>query len=194
MAASLTTKFMANDSLHLIQERRKALQMRREELTSALAQIQAEESELAVAERVLSRLGSVRPQTRVGNVDVQIRTVQDSIPKKGTKRPPNVPTTRTMLETVLIEAEKAGKVGLPPKEMVLEIQRRWWPGIGWNSVMPDAARLVNNGVLARSNGLYVRGRQSKGPNAEASGPDVPPGNGGSSPLFQQTAMAATHHR
>jgi hypothetical protein len=179
---------MADNSLHLIQERRKALQAKRQEVAKALAQIDAEEADLLIAERVLSRLGTAQRETRVGNVEVQIKTVSDSIPRLGTtKRPANAPTTRAMFDALLAEAEATGLVGLDGKSLVVGIRNRWWPGAGWNNILPDAARLVKSGVLKRDGRLYVR--QGKGPNAQASGPHRSPGVGTGTPSFLEPLKA-----
>jgi len=47
---------------------------------------------------------------------------------------------------------------------MLEIDRRWWPGVGWTSILPDANRLVNKSKVLRKDGnLFVRTKNNEAP-------------------------------
>lgn len=79
-----------------------------------------------------------------------------SIPKEGTKRPDGIPTVADMIDAVLADAERIGKDGLRGRDLIIGISDRWWPGVGWNSILPSAIRLVHKGRLGKRNGLYCR--------------------------------------
>lgn len=85
----------------------------------------------------------------------------NSIPKYGTSRPANIPTTAEMIDLVLADAEAQGKAGLVGIALVAAIGKRWWPGVGSNSILPTAAALVDKGRLARKDRLFVRVKKPK---------------------------------
>jgi hypothetical protein len=141
----------------------------------------AEDKELASVEATLSRLANVSDDDLLRNIDVAAdiapsRENEDeaefeadsaaatdaaaaSIPRLSTPRPSGIPTTPQMLDILLAEAERAGKQGLVGRDLVVGIRQRWWPGVGWNSILPTAFALVAKGRLDRKGKLFVRLRQ-----------------------------------
>jgi len=130
-----------------IAERLAEITQERAAYRAKLGMLDAEEAELKVAQRVNQRFGS-GDHAHSGN------GTNAPIPKKGPPRPRNIPTTRVMINTLLAEAQMAGKPGLTGRELVRGISDRWWPGAGWNDVLPDAARLVRDKKLLRNAGAY----------------------------------------
>ena len=122
----------------------------------AMVKLDAEDAELDQAERVLVRLQEAPARV----VSAQPRK---GTPRKGTKRPKNIPTTREMVTTVLAEAEQSGKRGLTGKEIMLAVDDRWWPGVGWTSILPDAHRLIGKGILHKEGDLFVRSQEDETP-------------------------------
>jgi hypothetical protein len=61
-----------------------------------------------------------------------------------------------MIDLVLADAEARGKVGLVGMNLVAAIEKRWWPGVGSNSILPTAIALVAKNRLGRKNKLFVR--------------------------------------
>jgi hypothetical protein len=138
-----------NHPNELIAERLAEIARERSSYKQRMGALDAEEAELRVAQRVNQRFAR-NDGAHTGN------GAASPIPKKGPPRPRNIPTTRAMINTLLTEAAEAGKPGLTGKELVLGIAGRWWPGAGWNDVLPDAARLVRSDKLLRSGGVYKR--------------------------------------
>ncbi len=161
---------MTASSLTLIAKRRAAIEQERLRLQQALksldaeqAKLAAEEHELEIAERVLGRLGDTpAEQTAAMNriidevEEVAAAAAKDRIPRIGKPRPEGIPTVRAMIDQLLMEAEREGKDGLKGRALVVGIGNRWWPGVGWNSVLPTAIRLVKSKHLGRSGDLYIR--------------------------------------
>ena len=113
---------------------------------------------LQTAERVLQRLGADGANDWVYEFTAEIdkQAAVSPIPKVGFPRPPGIPTTREMIDEVLAAAEADGKPGLNGRDLTLAIGVKWWPGLGWNSVIPDASRLVKGGKLVRIGKIYAR--------------------------------------
>lgn len=146
-----------NQDMRLALERERArLQEERARLTAAQAKLVQDEAELEIAERVFKRLAGKTGLLDEVDAEEEARKEGISIPKNGTRRPNGVPTTRKMIDEVLEESERLGKDGLIGRDLVIGINDRWWPGVGWNDVLPEASRLVRNNQLARVNGLYMR--------------------------------------
>lgn len=153
------------NGVELIRARRAANRQERAKYMEAIAKLEAEDAELQQAERVMSRLE--HQSLKGGAVG---KTDGMSIPRKGSPRPKDIPTTRAMIETVLAEAETTGKRGLPGKDILVEIDRRWWPGVGWTSILPDAHRLVTKTKTLRKHGkLFVRVQKDETPTEKSEG-------------------------
>ena len=161
---------MDSTALELIMKRRTAitverarLKQERQRIDADEAKLAAEESELAVAQRVFSRLSEAKPDAVDDTPDLadRIRATLDmgediSIPKNGSDRPRGIPTVPEMLDIILADAERAGKEGLVGRDLVVQIDKRWWRGVGWNDILPTAARLAKKNRLGRNGSLYTR--------------------------------------
>ena len=143
-----------------IEAQRKRLQEQLARLDADQAKLAAEESELEITERVLGRLASKDASATAPN-DHKTGDAKKTIPKRGTKRPEGIPTTREMIQTLLRDAEMSGKTGLLGRDLLRGIDGRWWPGVGWNDVVPEASRLVRKNVLARDGKLFVQVRRPR---------------------------------
>ena len=169
---------LAADPTERIKRRRQAIAQRlmriaqlERMLPSEKAKLKAEDEELAAAERVFSRLANANdddlfaafadPAVAVAT-ETTIEDEDDgsSIPRQGTPRPPNIPTTPEMFNILLADAERAGKIGLQGRDLVVGIGQRWWPGVGWNSVLPTAFALVTKERLERKGKLFARVKKS----------------------------------
>jgi hypothetical protein len=164
----------------ILKRRREILEEKRNRLKEEIAAIeakraalQAEEEELASVEKALANWASEHQPP----ADFMLKPSEPSIPKKGTPRPKGIPTTPAMIDDVIHTAELSGKQGLTGREMVMAIGAKWWPGVGWNDVLPTAALLVKRSRLGRKGKLYVRIKQPEGSGAVASEPSVVHGAG-----------------
>jgi hypothetical protein len=133
---------MATDSFELLRARRKELAADRHDLKAKLEAVDAEDAELAAAERVLLRFGIVPTETPVMSEDAS-------------GKPPGTPTTPNMILSLLREAQAQGKPGLEPKEMMISISRRWWPTVKSEDVGPTAWRMWKDRRLAKAGSLYM---------------------------------------
>ena len=113
-----------------------ALEARRREIAAQIAKLQAEEDELAVAERVLRRLAGTAG-------------VKTPVPI-GAARPSGAPTTFEMADMVLASAEKEGKSGLFAGELVEAIRNRYWPGLVSQQIMPMIYQMARDGRLHKT--------------------------------------------
>jgi hypothetical protein len=133
-----------SDSILLLRERRKAIAAELHDLDERATALKAEDTELATAERVFARF--VEPS---------------SDDTKGTEeavsggKPQNTPTTPSMILTLLKDAQRQGKSGLEPREMLLGITKRWWPTVKSEDVAPTAWRMWKEGRLAKDGSLYM---------------------------------------
>ena len=131
--------------------RKAALERQIEQREAELRALVAKREDLLVAERVLSEFA--RDDTRETNSEEA--EAQKNTRHKGTPRPDDVPTTVDMIKTLLRKAQESGKKGLGGTELVHAIDRRWWSGVGYNSVVPTAARLARDGHLEKRGTLYA---------------------------------------
>jgi hypothetical protein len=115
-----------------------AIEARRRELADEIAKIQAEDEELAVAERVLRRLAG----TEGAKASVSI----------GAPRPSGAPKTFEMVDMVLASAEKEGKDGLHTPELVEAIRKRYWPGLVAQQIMPMVYQMARDGRFHKTPG------------------------------------------
>lgn len=68
-------------------------------------------------------------------------------PRGGAKRPEGIPTTFTMIQTVLKEKPKFTMIA---RDVMDAIEKRWWPGLGPTFLGPDISSAVTSGRLARN--------------------------------------------
>jgi hypothetical protein len=130
------------DSVILLRYRREAIAVQRKELDEQATALKIEDAELETAERVLARF---EPTTEAKGTEE---------PSAGGK-PQNTPTTPVMILTLLKDAERQGKPGLEPREMLLGITKRWWPSVKSEDVAPTAWRMWKEGRLSKDGSLYM---------------------------------------
>jgi hypothetical protein len=133
---------MATDSFELLRYRRKEIAAEVHDLKAKLEALDAEDTELAAAERVLLRFGAMP---------------SEPVPSEsgGSGKPPGTPTTPSMIIALLREAAGQGKPGLEPREMQISISRRWWPTVKSEDVGPTAWRMWKDGRLAKDGSTYM---------------------------------------
>lgn len=175
------------DSFALITRRRKEINAKRADLQAALARLdaeeialKAEEEELAIAERVIGRLSAPPKAT-----DASISAPQETPPPKGssaakrvrpkgTPRPEGIPSVPEMVDTLLSEGEKRGQSGLTGRQIVDAIDKRWWPGVSENVIIPTIYRSVSKKQwFKKDRGLFKRlengaPKRSSAPNGQLS--------------------------
>jgi hypothetical protein len=153
--------------IQLIKDRRAAIEQERAALKRQLARLdeeqaklKAEETELAIAERVLGRLTDAPADAAPAK---RVPLASGGIPKNGSPRPDGIPTVAEMIDAILADAATAGgRAGLTGRELVVEIAARWWPGVGWNNILPTALRLVEKKRLGRKGDRYLRAPRANG--------------------------------
>jgi hypothetical protein len=134
---------MTTDSFALLRARRREIADEAKELRSRLAGLEAEDTELESAEKVLLRFGAV-PSEPVARPTSEF-----------SGKPEGTPTTPNMILALLREAQGQGKAGLEPKEMQITISKRWWPSVKSEDVGPTAWRMWKDGRLAKVGSLYM---------------------------------------
>jgi hypothetical protein len=113
--------------------------------------LEAEDQELAAAERVLSRFGGSREADVLLEASKQVHLAQA---KNTAGKPEGTPTTPNMIVALLREAMMHNKPGLEPREMQIAIARRWWPSVKSEDVGPTAWRMWKAGRLDKDGSLY----------------------------------------
>jgi hypothetical protein len=157
--------------IELVRDRRVAIRGEREALAQALRALDEEEANLKITEETLMRLERSVGTERKGQETTRRTPSRKRVSKTGSPRPPGLPTTREMIDAVLETAERAGRRGLSGKGIVELIDSQFWPGVGFNNIIPEAARLAKRGHLTRDGTLYVRVKK-KGPEAQSSEPSL----------------------
>jgi hypothetical protein len=132
---------MASDAFELLRFRRKEIATEVSDLSERLRALTAEDEELASAERVLERFGAVPPGAPTSTTE-------------STGKPPYTPTTPNMILQLLREAQNQGKAGLEPREMQIQIAKRWWPAVKSEDVGPTAWRMWKDGRLYKEDSVY----------------------------------------
>jgi hypothetical protein len=134
---------MTTDSFALLRARRREIADEAKDLRSRLESLEAEDTELESAEKVLLRFGAV-PSEPIA------RPASDFSGK-----PEGTPTTPSMILALLREAGGQGKPGLEPKELQISISKRWWPTVKSEDVGPTAWRMWKDGRLKKAGSLYM---------------------------------------
>ena len=175
------------DTYQMLLQRRADISAEIKALDSKGLALKAEDQELETAQRVLERFMPAA-NTPVGNdpVDDAIGEAIDAASGK----PDGTPTTPNMIIMLLKEAERQGKPGLEPKEMHIQVCRRWWPSAKSEDIGPTAWRMRKDGRLTKQGSLYMlpknteaadllRGEASAASDAqpEAKGREAGPGGG-----------------
>lgn len=144
---------MAHDPISIITARRKNLESEVASIMLRLDAIKAEQAELAVAERVLSRLtGDAR-----GSVSASGASAASSVIGTATgqsAKPEGIPTMPEMIVTVLQNEALAGSRHLEPKDILERIAERWWPTVASENVGPIAWRMWKQGKLEKVGASY----------------------------------------
>jgi hypothetical protein len=111
-----------SQEIHQIRERQKRI-------GEEIAELQKEHDELDVALRVLERFfkSPSKPSDKPPK----------AIPTGLIQRPSGIPSTFEMVETILKEAEKAGKDSLTSRELMDEIRAKYWPGVQNKQILPS---------------------------------------------------------
>jgi hypothetical protein len=64
-----------------------------------------------------------------------------------------------MTEALLAEAEAKGKEGLAGRELLDAIHKRWWPGVGWDSILPTINRAMRDRhIFVKKGKLFTRNK------------------------------------
>jgi hypothetical protein len=133
---------MTSDSVILLRYRREAIATLLKQLDEQATALRLEDAELETAERVLARFEPTPDPGETKEVNAS-------------GKPQNTPTTPSMIVTLLKDAERQGKRGLEPKEMLIQITKRWWPSVKSDDVAPTAWRMWKDGRLEKDGSLYM---------------------------------------
>ncbi|WP_456667879.1 hypothetical protein [Bradyrhizobium sp. USDA 3240] len=132
-----------------------------------IARLQKENDEFDVALRVLELVLSKPPNKPPSPVVVKI-----TLPKLP-PRPAGTPSTFEMVETILKDAEKAGKESLTSRELMDEIRAKYWPGVQNKQILPSIFGFGKTGRIIREGDKWKRKRlpmfekKLRGPEAPA---------------------------
>ena len=111
--------------------------LREKEIAKLIEALQREADELAVARKVIARFAPSIP-TEEGAL--------------GPSRPDGIPSTFEMTESVLEDAERAGKDGLTSKELIEAMGAKFWPGLRSAQVLPTIYGFVKSNRLRKTPG------------------------------------------
>lgn len=108
------------------------------------AEIKKTEVEVSALEMVVEELvevvaGKTEPEKEVKPAREKISPREGCPP-----RPNNIPTTFSMMQTLLHETER-----LRADDLVALIEKRWWPGLTRNFLKPEISTLITKGRLDR---------------------------------------------
>jgi hypothetical protein len=182
-----------------IQRRRAEIQLQTATLTEQLAALRAEDSELAIAERVVSRLEGVVVNATAALVGggivsavgvavgsgsaqgvglaVQVKRAPHRQPKKRTrhKKPSGLPTMTQMVLGGLVEARTTNSAFVPPAAVRAFIRDRWWSDVSINAVASTMWNMAKEGQLSKDGNLYALKNEAPAAStagASESGPKV----------------------
>lgn len=133
-----------DQSVILLRQRRVEIADELKKLDERATALRAEDVELETAERVLGRF----------NPTPSVEATEPGESESGGK-PANTPTTPQMILTLLKDAERQGKRGLEPREMLIAITKRWWPSVKSEDVAPTAWRMWKDRRLDKEGSLYM---------------------------------------
>ena len=135
--------------LTLIRRRRAEIEAEINRLQARVQELQADFRDLAVAERVLVKLG--------GESGGQDRPrVEQPAPRSGGGKPDGTPSVTEMIVMVLDEAQtRMGLRGLEPKDMATRIAGLWWPDVRPDDVNGIAWRMWKRGQLVKDGSVYM---------------------------------------
>jgi hypothetical protein len=105
------------------------LRARQKRNADEIAKLQKENDEIGIALRVLERFSKIPPKLP--------DKPPKAIPTGLIPRPAGIPSTFEMVETILKDAEKAGKESLTSRELMDQIREKYWPGVQNKQILPS---------------------------------------------------------
>ena len=118
-------------------DRIKLIEARRGEIKKLINDLQREEDELGITLRVLQRFSPDKSDDL-------------STARLGPRRPEGTPTTFQMVESVLSQAESAGKDSLVMSEILAAIEKQYWPGLVSAQIAPSIYQFATQGRLHKT--------------------------------------------
>jgi len=141
----------------LIAARRREIAGLRADHLGALQELDAEDAELDVADRVIARLTATPPSvspSKAVSLVASLNEYAGGTPPGTGKKPPNIPTLPEMIREILKSTNQSSPVSLTPKEMAEKIRLLWWPEVTPTEVSPIAWRMAQRGELAKDGSVY----------------------------------------
>jgi hypothetical protein len=109
------------------------IRSRQKHLADEIAKLQSEHDDLDIALRVLTRLLKTPDKPPKA-----VKAAKGKRAKKAlTPRPDGIPSTFEMVEKILSDAEKAGKSALTSREILDQINEKYWPGVHRSQILPS---------------------------------------------------------
>lgn len=136
------------------------------QVKSLRATLGQEEEELTTAIRVARRYADEEEATEpdvgpdlesrridfVERAEAEAERIESEIEKR---KPDTAPTVPEMIHEILLRPHLLGDVGLEPKDILIQIRKRWWPDAPSTSVGPIAWRMwKKEGRLVKDGNLY----------------------------------------
>lgn len=111
---------------------------------TATTELQKAEIEVSALEVVVEEI--VEVANRKTKPEKEVKPEKEKIsPREGCPpRPNNIPTTFSMMQTLLHETER-----LRADDLVAQIEKRWWPGLTRNFLKPEISTMITQGRLDR---------------------------------------------
>lgn len=124
----------------------KQVKERRKEIAVLIAQLRLEDEELAVADKVLSRMAGDNSGEQL-SLNTAIRTPRKALGKDGK-------TVGDYILQVLDEMSLIDSKGMTSPEILAKIQARWLPHLARTSFSPPLSRLCKSGKVLKSGDYY----------------------------------------
>jgi hypothetical protein len=146
---------MANISkLKLIQAKRRGIQSRLADARALVASLETQDSNLAIAEKVLIEIDADDIQLEFEVTEPTRESAPAANENLATGKPEGIPTMPEMIFEALRDAKERGIKGLEPKDMAAYIAGKWWPDVKINNVGPIAWRLYKSDKLNKRQSKY----------------------------------------
>ena len=153
---------MANISkLKVVQYKRRAISQKIAQQREILDALEAQEHDLAVAERVLAALDAEEAEAE----EVPEQAV--AVVAEPAGKPEGIPTMPEMIVEALKDAKAKGQRGLEPKQMADFIAAKYWPTVTINAVGPIAWRMYSKERLAKRQSRYFLPKASSEETADS---------------------------
>jgi hypothetical protein len=145
---------MANISkIKLIKVKRRVIQDRLADARALVASLETQDSNLAIAEKVLIEIDADDIQ-----LEMEVESPREAAPaaneNSANGKPEGIPTMPEMIFEALRDARDRGIKGLEPKDMTAYIAAKWWPDVKINNVGPIAWRLYKSEKLNKRQSKY----------------------------------------